>query len=233
MPNCRTMRKILAGVLLLYCVGCAGPTFVTRPVQDDPSVLVGLASYHDPEKGALVWHDHPREWSEAELSAILTRLRVQERGGLMDPTRPPRAVFSSEDMTHLLPGLRKSFRKASHSDWVVFALSSSPRRPQGLEVTSGGMFLKDQAFHVILANDRERISSKPDAVNAIHRNPLHPLRDVKGTLTFTPATYVIDSRTNWLAGSFESPVNEIVLDHKAFLAAAGSDQVRSRSKVTP
>ena len=41
------MKGIIAGVLIALCVGCAGPVFVTRPVEDEPSLLVGLASYSE------------------------------------------------------------------------------------------------------------------------------------------------------------------------------------------
>ena len=214
------MRAIIAGALLLSCVGCAGPTFITRPVQDDLNLLVGLVSYNDQGKAALVRHDHPIEWSDTDLYAILTRLRVQTRGGLLDSPGPARPLFSPEESTHLLPGLREAFRDARPSDWVGFALWASSRKSQALEVTSGGMFLQDRRLHVILANHRERVVSEKDGITAIHSNPFHSLRDVRGTLMFDPASYVVDSRIAWMAGGFESLASELILDYEAFLANA-------------
>ncbi len=166
----------------------------------------------------LVNNDHPIEWSDSDLYAILTRLHVQTRRGLLDSLGPSRQLFSPEKSLHLLPGLRDAFRDAQPSDWVGFALWSSSRRSQALEVTSGSMFLQDGRLHVILANHRERVVSERDGITAIHRNPFHSLRDVKGTLMFDPASYVVDSRTNWMAEGFESPASELILDYEDFLA---------------
>ena len=179
MPNSNVMKTILIGSLLLACVGCADPMLITRPVQDEPSLSVGLASYNDPEKVAQVQHNHPREWSEADLHVILTRLLIQKQGGIMDPFKQPRAVFSPDDIFHLTPALRETFMVARPSDWVVFALWGSSPTSQALEVTSGGMFLQDQRLHIILANHRERVSSEQEGIKGIRSNPFRSLRDIK------------------------------------------------------
>lgn len=214
------MRPIIVGTVLLFCSSCASPTFITQPVQDEPNLLVGFASYNDQAPEAPVMHDHPMEWSEADLYAILAGLVIQERGGIMDTPKPPQTVFFPEEIRHLLPGLHEAFRVAGPSDWVVFALWVSSTRSQALEVTSGGMFLQDRRLHVILANHRARVVSETDGITAIRRNPLRLLREVKGTLLFDPAAHVIDSRANWVAGGFESPAAELILDYKTFLASA-------------
>lgn len=192
---------------------------ITRPVQDEPSLFVGLASHSDPEKVGQVQHNHPMEWSEGDLHTILTRLLVQGRGGIMDPLKQPRAVFSPDNLSLLIPALRETFKAARSSDWVVFALWDSSPESQALEVTSGGMFLQNQRLHFILSNHRERVSSEQVGIKGIRRNPLHSLRDIKkGKLSFDPTRYMIDSRDNWLAGGYESPASELVLDLKALLA---------------
>jgi len=218
MFDIKTIKAILTGTLLLACVGCAGPMFNTRPVQDEPSVFVGLASHNDPEKRSLGQHHHPKEWSETDLHAILTRLLVQKQGGIMDPLTHPRAVFSPDEILQLTPALRKTFKLAGPSDWVVFALWGSSQTSQALEVTSGGMFLENQRLHIILANYRERVSSEEDGIKGIRRNPFRSLRDIKkGKLLFDPARYIISSQDNWIAGGYDSPASELVLDLKSFL----------------
>lgn len=217
-PNC--IKTILTGVLLLTCVGCAETGFNTRPVQDEPSLFVGLASHNDSGKLATVQYDHPREWSEADLQGILTRLLIQKQGGIMDPATQPRIVFSPEDIIHLTPALRETFAVAKPSDWVVFALWGSSPTIQALEVTSGGMFLQGQHFHIIISNHRERVSSEEEGITGIRTNPFRSLRDVKkGKLIFDPTRYMIDSRANWIAGGYDSPASEIVLDLRALLAS--------------
>ncbi len=233
MPDFPAMKAILTGILLLACVGCAEPMFSTRAVQDEPSLLVGLASYTDSEKLAMVRHNHPVDWSETDLRAILARLLVQERGGIMDPTKPPEEVFSPEEISHLVPPLREAFKVAGPSEWIVFALWSSSKESQALEVTSGGMFLQAQRLHIILANHRERVSSEQEGITGIHRNPFRSLQDIKkGTLTFDPIRYVIDSRDNWIAGGYQSPASELVLDLKRLLAMDRFSPLAAPEKLT-
>ena len=203
---------------MVLSVGCAGPVFITKPIEDEPSLLVGLTSYGDESKAAAIRHDHPVDWSTADLQAILKRLAFQEGGGLMDSSSPFQAVFSPEDMPNLIPAFQEAFKIARPSDWVVFAVWGSSEKSQGLEVTSGGMYLQDQRLHIILANHRERVSSELDGIQAIHSNPFRALRDAKGRLMFYPNSYVIDSRNSWIMSGFESPVSELILDYQALLA---------------
>jgi hypothetical protein len=212
------MKAMMAGVvLMLWMVGCASPGFIIQPVEDDPSLLVGLARVSDGSLDAETRHDHPVDWSFADLQAILKRLIIQEPGGLMDASGPPQAVFSPEDLLTLIPALHATFKIAHPPDWIVFAVWGASKKTQGLEVTSGGMYLQDQRLHIILANHRERVSSEEDGIQAIHRNPFRALRDVKGRLMFYPTSYVITSRNNWIIGGFESPVSELILDYQALL----------------
>ena len=220
MPTSSVMKTTLLAALIIACFGCADSRLITRAVQDGPSLFVGLSSYNNPENFTEVRHQHPMDWSESALRAILTGLFIQKRGGLMDASKLPEAIFSPEDMVHITSALRETFKIARPSDWIVFALWGASQPSQTLEVTSGGMFLKDQRLHIILANHRERVSSEKEGIKGIRDNPLRSLRDVRiGQLVFDPAKYMIDSRDNWLAGGYESPVSELILNLQALLAA--------------
>ena len=212
------MKAIIAAILLVWTVGCANPGFIIQPVEDEPSLLVGLASSPDDSSEDETRHDHPVEWTTGDLQAILKRLVIQEGSGLLDSSRRPQAVFSQEDLTHLIPALQQTFNIARPSDWIVFAVWGSSEQTQGLEVTSGGMYLQDQQLHILLANHRERVSSEEDGIQAIRENPFHALRDVKRSLMFYPTSYVMESGNNWIMSGFESPVSEIILDYQALLA---------------
>jgi HAMP domain-containing protein len=212
------MKAIIAAILMVWCVGCANPGFIIQPVEDDPSLLVGLASSPDSSAEAETRHDHPVEWTTGDLQAILKRLAIQEGSGLLDSSRRQQTVFSQEDLTHLIPALQQTFKIARPSDWIVFAVWGSSEQTQGLQVTSGGMYLQDQQLHILLANHRERVSSEEDGIQAIHKNPFHALRDVKRSLLFYPTSYVMESGNNWIMSGFESPVSEIILDYQALLA---------------
>jgi hypothetical protein len=212
------MKAIFAAILLMWTVGCAHPGMTIQPVEDEPSLLVGLASSPDGSSAGDTRHDHPVEWTTGDLQAILKRLTIQDRSGLLDSPRPPQRVFSQEDLTHFIPALQHTFTLARPSDWIVFAVWGSSEDTQGLVVTSGGLFLQDQQLHILLANHRERVSSEEDGIHAIRKNPFHSLRDVKWALLFSPANYVVASRRTWIGSGFESPVSELVLDYRALMA---------------
>ena len=212
------MKAIITAILLVWTVGCANPGFIIQPVEDEPSLLVGLARAPESSSEPETRYDHPVEWSNADLQAILKRLVIQEGSGLLDSSRGLQTVFSPEDLTHLIPAFQKTFNIARPSDWIVFAVWGSSEKTQGLQVTSGGMYLQDQQLHILLANHRERVSSEEEGIQAIHKNPFHALRDVKRSLLFYPTTYVIESGNNWPMSGFGSPVSELILDYQALLA---------------
>jgi hypothetical protein len=211
------MKAIIAAILLVWTVGCANSGFIIQPVEDDPSLLVGLASSPDGGSDIEARHDHPVEWTTGDLQAILKRLAIQEGSGLMDSSRRPQTVFSQENLAHLIPALQHTFNIARPSDWIVFAVWGGSET-QGLEVTSGGMFLQDQQLHILLANHRERVSSEKDGIQAIRKNPFHVLREVKRRLLFYPTNYVMASRNKWIMSGFGSPVSELILDYQSLLA---------------
>lgn len=210
---------IIAVLMTVWISGCANPGLIIQPMEDEPSLFVGLASLPDRTAGTEPRHHHPVEWTTGDLQAILKRLAVQEGRGLMDSSRPPQAVFSPEDLNHLTPALQQAFRDARSSDWIVFAVWGASKPSQVLEVTSGGMYLKDRELHILLANYRERVSSETNGIQAIRKNPFHALRDVKRSLLFYPTSYIIESRNSWLAGGFDAPVSELILDYQALLAS--------------
>jgi len=213
------MKSIIAAVLIVFWLGgCTSPGFIIAPMKDEPSLFVGLAGLADRTTGIEPQHDHPVEWTTGDLQAILKRLAVQEGSGLMDFSRTPQVIFSPDELTHLIPAVQKAFAIARSSDWVVFAVWGASNPSQVLEVTSGGMFLKNRALHILLANHRERVSSETNGIQAIRKNPFHVLREVKRSLLFYPTSYIVESRKSWITGGFDSPVSELILDYQALLA---------------
>lgn len=210
------MIKALLPWVFLLCLACAGPTFSTRAVHSDPSWLVRLDTYADPGKAAELRHDHPAEWPEAELSAILSRLLLQEHVGLLEKRPPPRPVFSHDEVAHLTPELQQAFRMARPTEWIVFCVV----RPTGgiQEATSGGFFLKDRHLHALVANYREPVS--PEGAEAVRANPVSALKRTGHTVTFDPARFVLAVQTSWLGGYSGAAASELILDQTAFLEAA-------------
>ena len=213
-------RGILTVIVLLCCLGCAGPTLTTRPVHRDATVFVGLARYADATQAAGIHHDHPIGWSDADLQAVLNRLLLEERMGLLAEARPAQAVFEPDEVPRLSAGLREGFRAAQPSEWVVFVLASPAGGAQEAAVTSGAAFVQERRLHVVIANHRASIPSGPGGMDEVRANPLRPLAAVKGTLGFDPARHVVASRASWLGGASGPSADELIVDHAAFLASA-------------
>lgn len=214
-------RGLILLAIVCWLTGCGSQTLSIRPILDEPDVFVGLVQGGVEKGNQPIQYDHPVEWGEQDLYAILGGLRLQEQGGILDAPRPKRSVFSSDDMRLLVPALRKAFLAASPSDRVVFAIWVSSTRSQALEVTSGSLFTSNGNLHIILANHRERVTSEAEGITAVRDNPMHILRRVRGALVFEPGTYMIDSQENWPGGGFDVPAVEVILDSRAFLASAG------------
>lgn len=206
---------ILTAALLALCLGCGGPSFISRPVVEGAPWFVRLQTYAQAGKAGEVRYDHPVQWSEQDLGAILTKLYLTEQVGLLDQKPLPRPVFSPEEAGRLVPALKEAFRLAQPNEWVTFYLTHPVG--QGEEITSGALYVEGQQLHVILANDREVLPAGEE-IRTVKANPLRALKVRGRTLTFDPVISVIFSRSNWMSGYDHPAASEVILDHRKFLA---------------
>jgi hypothetical protein len=210
--------RLLSGVLLLACVGCAGPTTASRTVEDGSSWFIRLDTFTKSRAADELRYEHPADWPEADLAAILSRILVQKHTGFLEQKSVPQPLFSASETKQLVPGLQKAFRTATPSEWVAFFST----RPSGTaqEVTSGGMFLKGDRLHVVVANHHDQISWQSDSLTAARTNPLLPLGGKGFTVSFDPARFVSATQATWMGGSSAAPASELILDYQAYLAEA-------------
>lgn len=210
------IKRLLPCVLVLLCAGCAGPTIASRAVGGEANWFVRLDTFLDARSTADLRFDHPAEFSDAELAALLGRVQAQERVGLLERKPLPQPLFSPGEIKQLVPGLQKALRSAKPIEWAVFFSAL----PGGVvqEVTSGGLFVKGNRLHVVVANHHERIPSGSDSLAAIRVNPLSPWGGKGVTLSFDPPRFVAGTQATWLGGSAAAPASELVLDHSVFLA---------------
>lgn len=202
------------GTVLVLSLGCAGPALTSRVVQEEASWFVRLDSYQD-AGSSPVHYDHPATWTVEELFAVLSRLLLEDRVGLMDSARPPRAVFSSEEIILLAPAFRGSFQRAAPSEWIAFSLST----PSGSQVavTSGGLFLAGARLHVVVANHRALLAEGSEELARVRANPFHSVRGSGGALAFESSRFVTATQPNW-SGGHRASASELILDHQAFLS---------------
>lgn len=210
------MSKTIVPLLsiLLAVIGCAGPALTSRVVQEEPSWFVRLDSYQNGDRSPLRY-EHPGTWTVEELSAILSRLLLEDRVGLMDSSRPPRPVFSSEEITLLAPAIKDSFQKARPNEWIAFSLSTPSG--SGLAVTSGGMFLAGSRLHVVVANHRTPLAHDSQEFARVRANPFYSAKGSGGTLVFESSRFMMGTQANW-SGGHRASASELILDHRAFLS---------------
>lgn len=205
---------LFLGILLLLSFGCAGPALTSRVVHEESSWFVRLDSYQNTGSSS-VRYEHPATWTVEELSAVLSRLLLEDRVGLLDSARPPRSVFSSEEISLLVPAIRDSFQRATASEWI--ALSLSAPSGSGLAVTSGGMFLAGSRLHVIVANHRTPLAQDSEELGRVRANPFYSVRGRGGALAFESSRFVMGTQPNW-SGGHRVSASELIIDHRAFLS---------------
>lgn len=171
-------------------------------------------------------YEHPAIWTEEELDAILGRLLLEDRVGLMDKTRAPRTVFSEGDIAFLSPAIRESFRLATPPEWIVFGLLRSDEA--GYAVTSGGMFLEKNKVHIVLANHKTAVANNSEELSRVRANPLYSIKGSGGALAFEPSRFVTDVQANWSGGN-KSSASELILDYQSFLTMLKRTAISSGS----
>lgn len=217
-PPLHDSSKFKSRVLFLWVIiliaGCAGPTLTSRVIQEESSWFVRLDSYvagGDSSRG----YDHPAIWTEPELTAILGRMLLEDRVGLMDSPQPPRPVFSQGELTFLVPAIRDSFQRATPQEWISF-FTADPSAT-GLAVTSGGTFLANSQLHLVVANHRTVLAEESDDLAAVRENPFHSVKGSGGALAFESPRFVLRRQANW-SGGHRASASELVLDHLGFLS---------------
>ena len=209
------IKACLSSVVLLACLGCAGPPIASRAVHNEASWFVRLDTFAEARRASDLRYDHPVDWSEAELNAILSRLLLQDRVGLLEQKPPPRPVFSPGEISQLVPKLQAAFHMARPSEWVVFYFAYPTETDQ--KIVSGGFFLQERHLHVILANHRKLAPAGPDGTDAVRANPMRALGGKRSVLTFDPPHFVLATPANEMGGVSAPAASEIVLDYQAFL----------------
>ena len=201
-------------LLLLICSGCAGPVLVSRDVQQRSDWFVRLDSVESTEPSPVVY-DHPFSWKAEDLSAILSRLFLEERVGLMDNPKPAKPVFTPAEIELVEPPVREAFGKARPGEWIAFLLLQPNAGATG--VTSGGLFLESHRLHVVVANHRTMVGNNSDELVRVRANPFYSIQGSGGVLAFEPSRFRLSTKANW-SGGHRASASELILDHSAFLS---------------
>lgn len=183
----RCLVAVLAGAFAPGAIGCSvSPPPI--PIHEEAGLIIELA--HDPYSGD--GHNHPASLSVAQITAALRGLQLRGRdvagtfGLLGDDHNNP--ALLDRDIARIAPQLAAGLSKASPKDLVTFHLTQRDSNRAPL-ITSGGVFVRNRHFWIILANARTSPSTvqyettyEPNS----RLNPLLPITRFKFVVNFMP-----------------------------------------------
>lgn len=143
---------------LLAVAGCAVPQVPSRVIYEDPVNFVRLEPdpFFLPEWPPTA-NSHPALISPGEIGDILKGFIVREhRPWLLAKIlgeAPWEPAFRDEEIALLVPRLSEALAQAKPDERVTYYLSR-PQTSIKREITSGGIYVKDNQFHFILGNRR-------------------------------------------------------------------------------
>lgn len=159
--------------------GCTAPPLYSYLVYENPTAFVRLeyspwVDADDPQ----TWNAHPVTLSRHQIQKALRGLRVREhRSALIRwvsgmATMEP--AFHEEEIELLWPRILEGLETAVPQELVTFYVSH-PVNATKREVTSGGLYVTEQALHIILSNYRATYAIPPAGMIYDRRYPLLPL----------------------------------------------------------
>jgi hypothetical protein len=207
----------LTAILVLALQGCAGSYFSTLPIYETPNAYVKLQV--DRSLGSNF--SHPAVVSADLIAAVLGGIIVREpatRMPVYDDLSIPRKhrAFSDDEAAFWAPLLAAGLNKATSEEIVTFYKT---RRISGgrREVTSGGIFLRDDEMHVLLRNYRSETHFIADFGAADTEDdrltPLRSLAPQRGTLDFEPPSALRTTEQEGIQELFEWDPRELVLSY--------------------
>ena len=148
-------------LILSVCLfGCSAPTIQSYTVYEDPTAFVRLEFAPNVQREKPdTWNTHPAIISLEDMVKVLSGLQVREhRPNILKPLfnkifDPPTVIpaFRKHEIALLGPQLIEAFDKAVPEEIVTFYVST-PVNSVTREVTSGGLYVRNNKLHVILSN---------------------------------------------------------------------------------
>jgi hypothetical protein len=208
----------LSTQLSALCVltGCAIPHVPSRIVYEDPVNYVRLEvdSRVLPEwpQGHF---SHPSMMGPEKVRLILSGLKVQEHR--IAPQRwiqgeaPLVPAFNDEELTMLSTYLAEGLAKANYNERVTFYLSQ-PQTSIKRVVTSGGVYVQGNEFHLTLGNWRIVYGIPAYGMIYDRRYPMRPTAAKGFDLVFEPAEAVYPLKSSLFDDLIANARDELVFD---------------------
>jgi hypothetical protein len=166
--------------LVLLVTGCAGSPIFSRPVYQDPILIVRLDSPLYKARGHKGANSHPITFTVQDLQSILQSMNIQREMSFLNfyvfrQDTIPQPVFSSDIAKLLAPHITTAFAKAQPEDIVVFVMNR-PREDGIPVITSGGLFVKGEQLTFVLTHVETPMALERKR-KQVQENPLKPLSD--------------------------------------------------------
>ena len=203
-------------LLCAILVGCAIPQVPSHPIYEDPVNFVRL------EKDARVlaeWppsrHRHPAQVSAQDMAKVLRGFSVKvhritlQRWFLGESVWEP--VFREEEIQLLAPALAEGMRKAAPDERLTFYLSQ-PITSMKREITSGGLFVREDGVHFILGNHRFMYGIPAYGMVYDKRYPMAPTAPKGLDLAFHPSDAMVKPVRPIIDDIFGMVDDEVILD---------------------
>ena len=214
----------LSLLLLLVLQSCLGPLPSSRPVCgncEEPNRFVRLQKNNsDFPSDAVPPFSHPLHLDADEWTHILSTIFVQQLkpGLLIGGKGDQEPAFTAEDIQYFGMTLPKAFEQAKSDEIVVYALSRSPL-PHMSEISTGGLYVKDGALHVVLSNHRQAVSMS-SIRELLWEHPLHSQTTLYEFVQGNHQTI----RKQDLLGIAPTPLEMTIAYKDLLLVLAGSSQ---------
>jgi hypothetical protein len=211
---------LLASVSAAVVAACGANQFPTVTIYETPARYVRLELDRTVKKGA--GHTHPISITPEQVAAVLGGVRVIEplaKLPLYDDTSLPRVhqAFTEKEITFFAPLLALALSKATPEEVVTF-YQSRDISAIARQVTSGGVFVRGEELHLILANYRSRSNLMADMGVADTQDdrmtPMESLNPQLGRVDFEPYSAKRERPVGALEKLFESDHRELAVLYK-------------------
>jgi hypothetical protein len=203
--------------LILISFGCAPTEFTTLTLYDTPDAFVRLETDPAVEQGR--GHSHPATITADQVAAVLHGILVEEpitRAPFYDDMSQPRRhrAFDGQTITLFTPLLVVALGKATSEEIVTFYQS---KRLSGTsrEVTSGGLFVREDGLHIIFGNYRSHTHymADPGVVDTAddRLTPLRALAPQQGRLAFDPPTALRTASSSLWSKFLQQEKRELII----------------------
>jgi len=201
---------------------CSPRQFTTVTIYDNPTTYVRLEFDRTVRKETE--HSHPISLTPEHIAAVLEGVRIEEphaliRGDILpgDPIPRVHPAFTDKEIAFFAPLFALAFSKATSEEIVTFYQTRSTSAI-AREVTSGGVFIRGNELHLILANYRSSTHYMADAGVADTQDdrltPMQSLAPQDVRLYFEPHSAKQERHVGGLEIIFQRDRRELIVLYK-------------------